>query len=189
MRHRNIHSNNQSFHFLAVAIQRRSVLRRREINEHAVFTCVDPNPDNVSDEGITMEVRETICVGLCTNLNLFVHQISPRNILIIVSALSNSTSLTRLELRKCSLGDLSIQFLSPTLAMHCCQQCLTIMVEINPSLIELKLSYNRINNRGVSILAHVLMNRNPLLECLSPLGNSLIDKSAIYSIFRTICYN
>ena len=186
------------------AVYRRSVLRHGRFNEHSAFTSVDPDLENVSGQEIAASVRDSLIQGQCTNLNLFGYQMSPENVLVITSAFSNNASLKRLDLGKCSLGDLGIRFLSPALAMNGSLECLDLygnsitdvgvqhlasMLEVNRSLSELRLAHNTISNRGVSILAYVLKNHKSQLKSLSLAGNPLIDYSSLCSIFYIIRYN
>ena len=187
-----------------MGVYRRSVLRHGRFNEYLSFTIVDPDLENVSGQEIAASVCDSLNKEQCINLNLFGHQMSPRNVLVITSALRNSTSLKRLELGKCSLGDLAIRFLSPALAMNNSLECLDLysnsitdvgvqhlasILEVNRSLSELRLAHNTISNRGVGIFANALKNHNSQLKSLSLAGNPLIDYSYVYSISFIIRHN
>ncbi|CAF4926982.1 unnamed protein product, partial [Rotaria magnacalcarata] len=63
------------------------------------------------------------------------------------------------------------------------------MLRTNKTLIKLTLSYNRIGNEGMDILADLLVNYNSTLQWLSLTGNSEINDSSSYSITNLIRHN
>ncbi len=183
---------------------RQPIFRQGNLNVDQSFMCINPELQDVLGQDIAIGSREIILNGQCTYLNLYGHKMSPENILCIGSAFPNNTSLKILELGKCSIDDLGVQFLCTILSMNGSLECLDLydnsitdigvkylsnMLRLNRSLSRLKLAYNKITNNGFEMLINVIVDHNLTLNHLSLKGNKLIDDSCIYSIIYLIRYN
>ncbi|CAF1233679.1 unnamed protein product [Rotaria magnacalcarata] len=158
----------------------------------------------IQNQTIGDRIRNRIANCECVNLHIFDEHITAQDMLCIVSAFPNNTTLKYLELAKCSLRDIGVMFLTTHLSMCTHLQYLDLydnsitdkgvqylsnMLQLNRSLSVLRLGLNNITNKGLEMLVNTAVNHNQNLKHLSLFGNKLIDASCIYSVFHLIRNN
>ncbi|CAF4455138.1 unnamed protein product [Rotaria sp. Silwood2] len=149
-----------------------NIFQHENINGNITLSQRNPPSQIIQRHTIGDRIRNRIINEGCINLHLFDEHIAPHDMLRMVSAFPNNTSLKTLELVQCSIHDISVMFLATSLAMHTHLQYLDLygnlindegvkylsnMLQLNRSLSVLKLGMNHITNEGLAILANTVI--------------------------------
>jgi len=149
---------------------------------------------NLNDEDMEIVVKEAIINKQCKKLELGYNKITSVGASIIAKALNGNTTLDILYLNKNYLSDKGIYTLTNTLSLNSSKLSLlglqdtgitdegakyiAEMLKTNTAIDRLLLSWNRISDQGVELLADVLGNHNTTLQTLRLSNNKLISDSS-----------
>ncbi|CAF0872445.1 unnamed protein product [Rotaria sordida] len=128
---------------------------------------------------MSIVVEQAIIRKQCTILILSENHIDASGALILAKALSNNTSLIRLELQYDCIGDRGVDYLADALSVNKCLKVLDLrdnnithegarhlanMLKKNQTLTSLLLNSNHIDDRGVRLLADALIDNTSLRQ-------------------------
>ncbi len=150
------------------------------------------------DRDIDIVVKQAITERRCKSLLMRANKITSVGVSILAASLNNNSTLEILSLRDNSVSDEGIKPLTNVLQNNnqalkrlglqengitdFGAEYLAQMLQKNQTLIYLSLSWNKISDQGVQLLASALNNHNNSLQVLSLSKNTLITDLSIASL-------
>ena len=150
------------------------------------------------DQDMPILVEHAIINKQCAGLELWANEITSQGVSILANALHNNTTLKELRLSENHVSDEGVRHLAQILSLNTSNlkvldldantvtdegvHYLSEMLKINSTLVCLKLSENKIGNRGVQLLADALAGHNTNLQELYLSNNHLVSDSSVDSL-------
>lgn len=173
-----------------------------QINAFDSHLTVDLRNENLIDDDMNIVVGQAVINKQCKRLFLQHNKITSNGMSRIATTLNNNMTLETLNLFGNHISDMGVKYLSEinnsilrVLDLGSNEitdlgvQYLVEMLKINQSLVYLSLSFNKIGNQGVQLLANTLTRHNHRLKELYLNGNQLINDCSIDSLVQMLKSN
>ena len=152
---------------------------------------------------MSIVVQEAMVQKQCTQLYLSENRITSEGVSVLANGLQNNKTLEQLYLYGNRIFDLGVASLTRSINDSALKtlslgftgitdksvQSLSEMLKTNRTLTHLLLSNNEIGNRGVRILAHVLIHHNTSLERLDIDLNTAVNDLSVDYLVAVLKYN
>jgi Ran GTPase-activating protein (RanGAP) involved in mRNA processing and transport len=168
-------------------------------------TNINLSDYQLNDQDIPTIIHSAIVKKKCIELKLCYNNITYLGIEILAKALSNNTTLERLNLFNNYISDEGVYHLTRVLSLNNSKlnvlflgqnqitnkgiEHISEMLKTNQILTQLGLSNNKISDQGVILLANTLAYRNTTLKELYLWGNKSIGDDCIDALANMLVYN
>jgi hypothetical protein len=175
------------------------------IDKYQHHSEIKLSDQSLSDEDISIVVKEAIINKQCKTLWLSNNKITSAGTSIIAKTLNKNTTVEVLLLNYNQVGDTGVHFLTETLSLNnsCLRELyltstgitdngaeyLAEMLKINTTLRGLFLAENNIGDQGIEFLANTLVNHNKTLEKMDLAANKLVTDSSLNSLAKMLTQN
>jgi hypothetical protein len=172
------------------------------IDECQHHSTIDLHSKNLNDADMKIVVKEAIINKKCKKLLLHSNNITSLGVSIISEVLNVNTTLEQLSLSYNPVGDMGAYTLAKALSFNTCSlqtlyliatkitdddaEYLARMLKTNSRLLRLFLDHNYISDRGVRLLAEVLIHHNSTLQRIDLGGNRLISDASVDCLVETL---
>ena len=177
----------------------------RQLQSFPLHSSISFCNKRITSDELPVIIRLAIKVKRCAVLNLGGNWIDSRGISLLAGSLRNNYDLKVLSLHGIPLTKSSLYPLTHVLSWNIsalqwldleatkfsddCMSHLAQMLRFNTKITHLWLASNLIGDRGIKILARVLMFENKTLKSLDLHGNVWIQRGSLYDLLELLIRN